>query len=214
MDNAANFKKGFREHGLNHDEFSEFVECVGNQDPTQSENFEIGDGIGLSTSAVEDDIIFPEVSACTILPNRFPCACHNFNLIGTKDIAEAKTDPVYSKLYVSSFQKLNKLWNKTSMSKSSETIRQHLQCSLKRPVACRWNSVPTSVQEIIEKNPNHLDNVMTEFKITNFDPAERLFLKECTSFNTCDVGTTKFREDELSLRHSVTNIIYSQKSFG
>lgn len=178
MDNAANFKKAFREHGSNHDEFSEFIENVENQDSIQIENFEVCDDEELSISVSDDTTIFPEVSACSVLPNRFPCSCHNFNLIGTKDIAEAKSDKVYTKLYVSSFQKLNKLWNKTSMSKSSETIRKHLDCSLKRPVKCRWNSVPTSVKEIIEKDPKLLDNLMTEFKITNFESAERLFLTE------------------------------------
>lgn len=175
MDNAANFSKAFRDHGLNHDEYSAFVEC---EDEAQDDSLNFEKDNNDTTSAEETTYFFPEVLSSTILPDRVTCACHNFNLIGTKDISEAQNDRVYSKLYISSFEKLNKLWNKTQRSKSSETIRQILHCGLNRPVITRWNSVCNCVSEIIEKESKLVDDVMTEFGIPTFTPTEKVFLKE------------------------------------
>lgn len=176
MDNAANFAKAFREYGSNHSEFEEYVECGPNVVET--------DGLIASstekTSAIneEESIIFPEVLDTTVLPNRITCSCHNFNLIGTKDSSEAQNDRLYSKQYVSSFRKLNKLWNKTQRSKTSETIQQNLHCSLGRPGNTRWNSVHTSVNQVMTKDPTLLDDLMSKLEIETFTSNEKLFLKE------------------------------------
>lgn len=172
-DNAANFCKAFREHGENSSTFNEYVE----RDQEYEEEVDFLNTNG-ADAADADSIFFPEVLESTTLPNRFPCSCHNFNLIGTKDICEAQKDPVYKKLYLTAFPKMNKLWNKTKASKSSETIKRVLGCNLGRPVNTRWNSIPTSVKEIISKDPSLMDNLMTELGIPTLTLAERQFLKE------------------------------------
>lgn len=171
MDNARNFSKAFREHGANNSSFDEYIENAHEQNEEEIDF--------LSTSSGDDDsIFFPEVLESTTLPNRISCSCHNFNLIGTKDICEAQKDRVYKSLYVTAFPKMNKLWNKTKGSKSSELIKRVLGCTLGRPVNSRWNSVPTSVAEIIRKDPSSMDSLMTELGIPTFTLTERQFLKE------------------------------------
>lgn len=171
MDNAANFRKAFREYGANNSSFDEYVECA------EENNAEEVDFVNLSDSE-DDSIFFPEVMDSLLLPNRTTCGCHNFNLIGTKDIAEAQKDRVYKNLYVTAFSKMNKLWNKTNRSKSSETITRVLGCSLRRPVNTRWNSLPTAVAEILSKDPLLMDNLMTELGIPTLTIIEKQFLRE------------------------------------
>lgn len=171
MDNAANFRKAFREHGANDSAFVEYVEN------TQDENEAEIDFLN-PPSDNDSPFIFPEILESTVLPNRISCSCHNFNLIGTTDICGAKSDQIYKNLYATAFPKMNKLWNKTQKSKSSETIQGILGCTLGRPVNTRWNSVPECAEEIISKEPSKIDNLMTEFGIPIFTLTERQFLKE------------------------------------
>lgn len=171
MDNAANFRKAFREHGANDSAFAEYVECT--QDENEGE-------IDFLNPPSDDDspFIFPEILESTLLPNRISCSCHNFNLIGTTNICDAKSDQIYKNLYATAFPKMNKLWNKTQKSKSSETIQRIVGCSLGRPVNTRWNSVPECAEEIQSKEPSKIDNLMAEFGISIFTLTERQFLKE------------------------------------
>lgn len=171
MDNAANFRKAFREHGVNDSDFVEYIQCA------QEQNEEEIDFLNLPCDE-DNSICFPEILESTILPNRIPCSCHIFNLIGTKNICDAQKDQIYKNIYVTAFPKMNKLWNKTQGSKSSETIQRILGCTLGRPVNTRWNSVPSSVTEILSKNPLLIDNLMAELDIPIFTLAERQFLKE------------------------------------
>lgn len=139
-DNAKNFEKAFREFGLASEEF----DYSAAPKPITIDNQEID--------------FFSEVVDATTLSNRFKCGSHTFNLIGTKDITSAQTDKIYSRLYVASFAKLNRLWNKTQYPKSSETIRDILGSGLNRPVPTRWNSVPENVSSIMSKDAEKLDD--------------------------------------------------------
>lgn len=163
MDNASNFDKAFREFGNDH---VEFVKYVDNELEINNNNDRL------------EDVYFAEIPETIILPNSMKCGSHTLNLIGTKDISEAQKNNVYAKMYVSAFGKLNRLWNKTNYSKSSETIEKFLHSSLRRPCIIRWNAIPSSVSEVLSKDPVQLDALMTEFEIPLFSPQERNFLSE------------------------------------
>lgn len=112
------------------------------------------------------------------LPNQVKCASHTLNLIGSNDITKAQSDKTYSLLYVSSFAKLNRLWNKTQYSKASEIIENTLESKLNRPFTTRWNAVPMSIREVLSKNKDKLDEFMIKFNIPVFLESERVFLQE------------------------------------
>lgn len=163
MDNAANFDKAFRDYGVDHAEFVSFTEEM------TEKNDESDD---------DDRVLFPEIQETAILSNRMPCASHTLNLIGTKDISYAQNDKLYAKVYISAFSKLNRLWNKTNYSKSSETIRDVLKSSLGRPCTTRWNAIPSSVSEVLSKDPDRMDTLMMKFDIPSFTQQDRQFLSE------------------------------------
>ena len=102
-----------------------------------------------------------------------PCASHTLNLIGTKDIANAQKDNMYAKIYISAFSKLNRLWNKTSYSKSSEIILDTLNSSLGRPCVSRWNAIPSAVSEVLSKDPERMDALMVKLDIPSFTTQDR-----------------------------------------
>lgn len=86
MDNAANFRKAFREHGVNNSTFDEYIEHAEEHEQEHEQEIDF-----LRTSSEGDDndsIFFPDVMESTTLSNRIPCSCHTFNLIGTKDICD------------------------------------------------------------------------------------------------------------------------------
>lgn len=164
MDNAANFQKAFNEHGYDHEEFVLYSEENAHEKIDENND--------------NEQVFFPEVGESLHLSNRMPCASHTLNLIGTKDIAEAQKDKQYAKAYVSAFSKLNRLWNKTNYSKSSETIKRILDSSLSRPGMSRWNAIPTAVSEVLSKDPERMDALMLELGIPLFTAQDRQFLDE------------------------------------
>lgn len=166
-DNARNFEKAFREYGLDFSDFAMYTESIPSDDITCQND-----------QSQDETIIFPEVLETTILSNRMKCASHTLNLIGTKDITKAQADKIYSILYVTAFSKLNRLWNKTQYSKSSELIVSILHSSLGRPCTTRWNAVPRSINEILSKDFGKMNQLMEEFKIQIFSKIDWDFLKE------------------------------------
>lgn len=168
MDNAANFQKAFQEYGLDHQEFALYAEQI-----AREQNLE-----QIDENNDNEHVFFPEVGESLSLSNRMPCGSHTLNLIGTKDIAQAQSDKLYAKAYVSAFAKLNRLWNKTNYSKSSETIRDILNSSISRPCISRWNAIPTAVSEVLSKNPEQMDALMVKLDIPSFTTQDRQFLSE------------------------------------
>lgn len=158
-DNARNFEKAFREFSNNFSEYDSYSKQV---QANTSEN----DGLTF--------VDFDDMS----LPNQVKCASHTLNLIGSNDITKAQSDKIYSQLYVSSFAKLNRLWNKTQYSKASEIIENTLESKLNRPFTTRWNAVPMSIKEVLSKNKDKLDELMIKFNIPVFLESERVFLQE------------------------------------
>lgn len=104
--------------------------------------------------------------------------CITLNLIGSKDIANALNDSMYARTYISAISKLNRLWDKTNYSKSSEIITNTLKSSLSRPNVTRWNAVHSSVSEVLSKDHQQMDALMLKFDIPSFTTQDRHFLNE------------------------------------
>lgn len=163
-DNASNFVKAFREFGS--PDINEYGDSVEQLSEDSGEN---------TSDENSDEIYFHELQGIR-LSKHIRCASHTLNLIATTDAANAQTNSVYARIFVTSFKKLNSLWNKTQRPKSSETIRQILSSGLGRPGQTRWNAV--SIVEILKKDPKKLNDLMIEFGIEPFTSTERLFLNE------------------------------------
>lgn len=160
-DNASNFIKAFREFGS-----TDMDEC---------NNFTSIEDEDNSSSA--EELHFPEVDKMS-LSKHLRCASHTLNLIATMDSVRAQEIQPYSRIFISTFKKLNILWNKTQRPKSSETIREILHSGLGRPGQTRWNSMFMAINEILSKDKNKLDTLMLEFDIESLTCFERQFLQE------------------------------------
>lgn len=171
-DNASNFVKAFREFGSN---AMEIAECS-DTEPVNEESEDNASNTDEDNSDPEA-IYFRELSNLS-LSKHIRCGSHTLNLIASSDATNAQKNNVYSRLFVTSFKKLNKLWNKTQKPKSSETIRQILKSGLGRPGQTRWNSMYMSIVEILPKDSTNLKDLMIEFEIEPFTCTERLCLQE------------------------------------
>lgn len=80
------------------------------------------------------------------------CAAHKLNLIASVDISAAQNDCDYSKIYISTFQKLNSLWYKLKYSSNNEKVKSVVNKHLLTPIKTRWNSIYDSIQDLLKND--------------------------------------------------------------
>lgn len=151
-DNASNFAKAFREHGVP-------IEWHFVDDEELDQDFE-----------------YEEIDSVLSLHVR--CASHTFSLIGVKDAAKALTTSSYFNKHSSAFKKLNRIWSCANKPKASETIVEVLGKSIHRPVATRWNSVYDCIVKILQLEQTKLAELMTALEIPEFSSLDICFLHE------------------------------------
>lgn len=149
-DNGSNFVKAFKEYGID----------------IQSQNEEIS-----------QDVI-PPFEETGVLPPHIRCCSHTLSLIATVDIANAiKTDISLKIIHEQSLKKCSELWSLSSYPKTSEIIKETINCTLNRPVITRWNSFYDSVSQILQVGEK-LPLLINKLKLEPFTNIDIKYLKE------------------------------------
>lgn len=156
-DNASNFVKAL-------DEFGTDWSCF---DSNENEN-EI---------PTEDEVEIHDFSSCP-LGCHHRCGSHTCNLIAKVDSLFALDDGYYCRMYQAAMKKVESLWSILNQQKANEILSVHLNSSIHRPNATRWNSHFDSLKGVMKKDPEKLKSAMVELKLEPLSSIDREFLNE------------------------------------
>lgn len=113
------------------------------------------------------------------LPNHRQSAAYTLNLVATKDAEAAFLNEEYQKIYLSAVKKLQKLWSLQHQSNvKAEIINKYFGKQLTCPTVTKWCSLYTSIEEIISKNFDVLQQLMISLKINYITETEYVMLTE------------------------------------
>ncbi|KAK3514240.1 hypothetical protein QTP70_010727 [Hemibagrus guttatus] len=175
-DNGANFLKAFQVFGEDENSGVSGDDDTGDEEEDQEVGEDV-DFVEVSELLNEDDGFEYQ------LPKHQGCACHLLNLIGTVDATKATSDGGYKKLYHSTFDKCNALWNKCGRSTLAAEIAEDI-CSIQLlcPNTTKWNSLFLAVERLLrmigDKGEAAIRGMCTDLNVPMFNPAEIAFLTE------------------------------------
>lgn len=197
-DNATNFVKAFKDFSIE----INLPDLDVNNEPNDSHHAEetnidnVEEITFLNIIPDDNDVDRRQMTERTISDNYIPdnddeedvslsehqrCVVHTVFLIPTTDISNCLKEDENEGLSVlnsNTMKKLSKYWNAAGRPKSSEILREHFGCSLKRPCQTRWNSLFDCLQNIIEIGWNKIDTASIALKYPKLLQKEKAFVKE------------------------------------
>ncbi len=175
-DNGSNFCKAFKVFAQ--DPTSPEEESMSGQEEEEEEELEFTDLSHILDGASGNDSIF--------LPPHFRCAAHTLSLVATKDSEGAlKPTTEYTKLFRSTFGKLQAVWNLYNRSpKFADSFKAKFNTEKKgllTPNATRWNSTYDAVKrfsEFLSQDHQAMEALFTEAKVKPLSQQEMGFIAE------------------------------------
>ena len=171
-DNASNFKKAFKEFGVEVDSVHVVHELEEESALPEEEELDV-------VEMPEGDLAGENDQPHFSLPPQQKCAAHTMSLISINALKNAEMDNTFKKLNRSMMGKVTALWNKVSRSPAaSERAFNILKRHFVSPCPTRWNSLYDSLQFINQQNQSSLDQVFDQLELPKLTSLDRAFLSE------------------------------------
>nr|XP_044250968.1 uncharacterized protein LOC108054111 [Drosophila takahashii] len=155
-DNGSNFVKAFKEFGISLD----------------------NEGQSEGVADYDDDVPESQEIPLFRLPKHYRCGCHTLNLLATTDyMSIIKSDSRVFGEHASVLKRCSAIWNKCNRPKTAECIKSLLGCSLKTPVATRWNTLYDAFKHVL-KFKDQFDDLFKLLDVTKFTSSEMEYLQE------------------------------------
>ena len=173
-DNASNFKKAFKEYGI---EATDLIKESDESDETDEiDEIDMEDSPSANSAFLETD----ESNDGVALPPQLNCAAHTLSLVSVNGLKNAENESAsFKKGNRSLMGKVTALWNKISRSPAaSETARKFLKKCFPTPCATRWNSLHDALEFIHKQEKVTIDQIFEALDLPKLTPSDYLFLQE------------------------------------